>query len=249
MNAIEAALGDRFESLAPALRAYFTSLAPPVRSFRGVMTRVWRRGGIALLAAPILRLSAWDEVLFTETGQHVPFELTMHQQRGPTAGQARHMGSEATSDLTLIREYAFPTGPVRSFALVTFDSKARQLLDRLGRHGRLEVELHPTIEADGSLLLRSGRQWLRLSPGVRIRIPALLAGHAVVREWQEPSGAIGISVVVSNPILGPFFGYEGSFTETTASNERERSDSNEKCPSMGAASNAQPVPATAGGAV
>ncbi len=80
---------------------------------------------------------------------------------------------------------------------------------RLSKLRHLEVELHPRVEG-GAICLTSGRQWMRLGR-LRMPLPRWLAGQARVCEWEEPDGTFGIRVVIHNPILGDFFGYEGSF--------------------------------------
>jgi hypothetical protein len=34
-----------------------------------------------------------------------------------------------------------------------------------------------------------------------------------VREWAASDGKLEINVVLENPLVGPFFGYEGNFSE------------------------------------
>jgi hypothetical protein len=60
----------------------------------------------------------------------------------------------------------------------------------------------------GELHTVSGRQWLHLG-SLRVRIPSLLAGRAVLREWQREDGALGTTLTIHNPLLGHFVGWRG----------------------------------------
>jgi hypothetical protein len=64
------------------------------------------------------------------------------------------------------------------------------------------------------MCLRSGEQ--RLYEGrLAFRIPAIFSGVASVREWwDQDTQRFGIEVHVANKLLGPLFGYRGSFTVT-----------------------------------
>ena len=44
-------------------------------------------------------------------------------------------------------------------------------------------------------------------------------GRAQVREWEGPEGTFEVSVTISNPLLGEFFGYEGFFTPADAGDD------------------------------
>lgn len=210
MNALEAALGPEVEMLAPAVREHFSSCKRP-RHYRGTMSRVWRRrGGLARLAAPAFRLAGMAELLFPETGEDVPFELTQHDEP-PDAGPA------ATQ---FLRTFHFPRRSRRFPARLTFDPATRRLCDRLGRGGRLEVEMLAVVRG-GTLQITTGHQWLRLGRRVRVPVPSWLAGHASVTEWQEAE-ALRIRLVVRNPLLGELFGFEGTFREMPADETSSR---------------------------
>src|SRR5690606_30975335 len=64
----------------------------------------------------------------------------------------------------------------------------------------------------GGLVIRSGPLRFREGP-LDVGVPAALGGTAEVRErYDERTGRFRISVRVGNPLLGPVFGYQGSFT-------------------------------------
>jgi hypothetical protein len=197
--ALHPALAAAREALSPRLREHF--LQPPgTRRYRGVMRRVWLRGGWqGLLCRPMLWLAGRSNKLFGQTGIDVPFEME-HTVAALPDGRAT---------MTFERVLHFPHGTRRFSALWVFDPERGAIVDRLGRRGHLEVELHPQVE-DGAMLVRSGRQWFCLGP-LRLPRPAWLCGHAEVREWEAADGTLEVRVTIRNPLLGAFFGYEGSF--------------------------------------
>ena len=74
--------------------------------------------------------------------------------------------------------------------------------------------MHASVD-DGAVVVESGRQWLRLG-GWRIPIPRCLRGNAHAREWQISNDTLGVCVTISNPLIGEFFGYEGTFSQVSA---------------------------------
>ena len=86
------------------------------------------------------------------------------------------------------------------------------VVDFLGTHQHLAVDLQVSVDATGGLQIRSGEQ--RLTEGfVRCRVPATLSGTATLHEWYDEAAArFRIDVRVTNRRFGPIFGYTGSFT-------------------------------------
>ncbi len=194
-----AALGSAIEEASPKVREHFVQPSG-IRRYRGVMRRVWRRAGwrgrVALIS---LRIGTWTDAVFAETGMNVPFELE---------NIVNHL-FDGRATMTWSRIFHFPQGTKRFHALMVFDPERGVLVDWLGESGHLEVELHPQVQ-DRAIVVRSGRQWLLFGP-IRVPIPRLISGHARIHEWQQEDGSLGICVTLWNPLLGEFFGYEGSF--------------------------------------
>ncbi|HMB55427.1 MAG TPA: DUF4166 domain-containing protein, partial [Thermoanaerobaculia bacterium] len=94
-------------------------------------------------------------------------------------------------------------------AVMRIHDDGRCLVDWIGGLGLLQVELSPQV-VDGTILVTSRREWVRLGP-LKIPIPGWFQGRPQVREWQEPDGTLNIRVEIRNPILGQFFGHEGSY--------------------------------------
>jgi hypothetical protein len=199
------ALGAACESLPPRLREHF--LQPPgTRRYRGTMRRVWRRGGWqGTIIRPMLWLASFSDKLLAQTGADVPFEME-HTVAVLPDGRAT---------MTFDRWFRFPRRTRRFSALWVLDAERTRVLDLIGRDRRLEVELDLKVE-EGAAVVRSGRQWVRIGP-LRLPRPGWLSGHAEVREWERPDGALEVRVTIRNPLLGAFFGYEGSFARVEES--------------------------------
>jgi len=96
--------------------------------------------------------------------------------------------------------------PVRGVGSLRWDASRGVLIDSIGHHKWLEVELLPSTE-EGAVMMTSRRQWLQIA-GVRLRLPRLLFGSADTREWEEPDGRLGLSLTLRHPLLGAYAGYE-----------------------------------------
>jgi hypothetical protein len=101
----------------------------------------------------------------------------------------------------------------RAFDATMIYSESRgMIIDYLGTHQHLAVDIHCSVDDDGALCIRSGEQRFYEGP-VAFRFPLLFSGVANVREWwDEAASLFRIDVNVSNRIFGPLFGYRGSFS-------------------------------------
>lgn len=197
----QAELGVAIESAAPLVQKHFLQCGG-TRRYSGTMTRVWRcKGWKGTVVRPFLWLASLSNTLFAETGVNVPFEL-----ENRVTAQA-----DGGATMSWMRTFRFPNRTRHFSASMGYDPDRRAIVDWLGRASHLEVELHASID-DGTVVVESGRQWLHLG-GWRIAIPSSLRGNARVREWQVSNDTLGICVTISNPLIGKFFGYEGTFSE------------------------------------
>lgn len=185
------ALGSDFGRLAPAVRGHLGQ--PAGRSLlSGSVRRAWRRGGpLGWFLARALRL---------DFGAIAP-------------ASAFEVRNELLAGNAMLWRRTLRTGraTVDAFGVVRWDARHRALVDSLGKHEAIEVELVPAVEGD-ALALASRRQWLRVL-GLRIRLPRALFGSARVREWEEPLGRIALSLTLSHAWLGEYAGYEAAFEE------------------------------------
>jgi hypothetical protein len=91
-----------------------------------------------------------------------------------------------------------------------YSQRTRRVVDYLGTHQHLAVDLDLRVDEEGGLRIRSCAQ--RLYEGrLALRIPWLLLAEATVHEWFD-GGRFRIEVDVRHPRFGPLFGYRGSFT-------------------------------------
>lgn len=166
----------------------------------GVMQRVWR-GSPAL--TPCLRLGATRNLLFPETGTDVPFTIENYAYRDG-------FGRET---LTFVRTFELRPGRRRRFdATMVFSPERGRVVDYLGTHQHVAADLDLHVDRDGALVIRSGG--FRFYEGrVGVRLPRALAADALVREsYDDAAGCFRIHVEVRNAVVGPVFGYDGSFT-------------------------------------
>src|SRR5262245_3062324 len=193
---------------APLVRAHFAPAAG-IQRYEGVMSRVWRVEGVRRwLTAAFLWVGSSMDTLFPETGVDVPFTIVNRLIRS----------ADGTTRMTFERTFHFPRVVRRFDATMFYDSEGDAVLDILGPRRHLLIELVPAIEdADGGITIRSRRQWLTpFGLPLRIRLPGFLIADATIRQWQASDASLGISVIISNRLLGPFFGYVGEFRRAAA---------------------------------
>jgi hypothetical protein len=86
------------------------------------------------------------------------------------------------------------------------------IVDYLGTHQHLAVDLRCWFDDDGAMCLRSGDQRFYEGP-IAFRFPLVFSGVASVKEWwDEAAERFRVEVHVANKVLGPLFGYRGFFT-------------------------------------
>lgn len=85
------------------------------------------------------------------------------------------------------------------------------IVDYLGTHQHLAVDLELAVDERGGVRIRSGAQ--RFYEGrVAFTFPAFFSGEANVCEWYDDrAGRFCIDVRVTNKRWGPLFGYSGTF--------------------------------------
>ena len=149
---------------------------------------------------PFLQLGRFRNILVPETGEDVPFTIENFPYRDP-------FGRET---VTFVRHFRMPSAVRRFDATMILGSDGR-IIDYLGSHQHLAVDLELTAEPDGSLLLRSGAQRFFEGP-LAFRFPMLFSGTAELREsFDDDAGVFRIRLEVRNRAFGFLFGYEGEF--------------------------------------
>ena len=107
----------------------------------------------------------------------------------------------------------FETAHPRRFdAYMIYSRERRCIVDYLGTHQHLAVDLALSADARGGLCLHSGKQ--RFYEGFfAFSFPMIFSGVADVCEWFDDTDQnFHIDVNVHNDIWGPLFGYTGSFS-------------------------------------
>jgi hypothetical protein len=196
----EEALGPDFARLSPMMQKRFSvGLDSGFACVgKGVMSRI-RRG--PWWAVPFLYIGKLRNILVPDVGENVPFTIENYPYLDP-------FGRET---VTFVREYRLRKKPSRFDAtMILHDGR---VVDYLGTHQHLAVDLDLSVDDDGSLRLTSGAQRFYEGPLVGFRFPMVLSGRARLHEsYDDSAGVYRIRMEVHNPVFGFLFGYEGEFT-------------------------------------
>jgi Domain of unknown function (DUF4166) len=195
----EQALGEKFNLLHPRIqeRFGFSSRDNTACIGNGTMDEIWHG---PFYTIPFLYVGSWRRIMFPEQGKSIPFTIKNY------AYVDRH-GRET---VTWIR--TFETAASRRFdAYMIFSLQRNCIVDYLGTHQHLAVDIDLSVDERGGLRLRSGPQ--RFYEGsIGFNFPMIFSGIADVCEWYEESDQLfHIQVDVKNRVWGPLFGYRGSF--------------------------------------
>jgi hypothetical protein len=192
-------LGADFNRLHPLIqrRFGFASSDGIASIGAGIMDEIWKG---RFYTEPFLYAGACRRILFPETGREIPFTIENY-------AFIDQFGRETVSWIR-----TFESRRTRRFDAYMVYSEARgRIVDYLGSHEHLAVDINLSVDDEGGLRLRSGAQ--RFYEGmIGFKFPILFSGIADVREWYDDrAGCFRIVVDVRNRIWGPLFGYRGSF--------------------------------------
>lgn len=193
------ALGADFGRLHPMIQRRF-GLSSETRTAcigTGVMDNLWHG---RLFTLPFLYLGAWRRIMFPERGQHVPFTIENYA----------YVDAFGRETVTWIR--TFDTTRRRRFdAYMIYSDQRGCIVDYLGTHQHLAVDLELSVDERGGMRIRSGAQRFYEGP-IAFTFPSLFSGEANVCEWYDERAArFCIDVRVANRRWGPLFGYNGTF--------------------------------------
>jgi hypothetical protein len=194
------ALGADFDRLHPRLqqRFGFSSVDQRACVGSGIMQEI-RLGPVYL--RPFLRLGATRNILLPRTGQQVPFTIENYA----------YLDTFGRETVSFVRTFELPPRRHRFDATMVFDHRRGIIVDYLGTHQHLAVDLHPRVDAHGGLHLRSGRTRFREGPA-DVGLPEFVTGVTQVHEWfDDAAGLFHIQVRVTHRWCGLLFGYRGSF--------------------------------------
>lgn len=195
----ERVLGEKFKLLHPRIqeRFGFKSSDRVACIGTGVMEKVWHG---ALYTMPFLYLGSWRRIMFPEQGKAIPFTIKNYAYRDQYDRET----------VTWIR--TFETSVTRRFdAYMILSERRNCIVDYLGTHQHLAVDIELSVDERGGLRLRSGMQRFYEGP-LGFAFPLLFSGVADVCEsYDDRDKRFHIEVNVRNRVWGPLFGYKGSF--------------------------------------
>jgi hypothetical protein len=194
------ALGADFEHLHPQIqqRFGFSSQDKIAAIGRGMMEEIWHGPFYTL---PFLYVGTWRNIMFPQGGRNIPFTIENY-------AYIDRFGRET---VTWLRKFHFPQGLRRFDATMIYSEQRQRLVDYLGTHQHLAVDIQLSVDPNGGLRLRSAEQ--RFYEGaIAFPFPLFFSGVADVCEWyDEASQKFRIEVRVSNRFWGDLFGYRGAF--------------------------------------
>jgi hypothetical protein len=193
------ALGNDFDRLHPLIqrRFGFSSSDGVAAIGQGVIDRLWHGLPYTL---PFLYVGSWRRIMFPEFGRNVPFTIENYAYCDPLRRET----------VTWLR--TFTTRRVRRFdAYMIYSEQRGRIVDYLGTHEHLAVDLELAVDERGGMHLRSAEQ--RFYEGrIGFRFPLFFSGVADVHEWYDDAAQkFRIEVRVTNPRWGALFGYSGQF--------------------------------------
>ena len=193
------ALGADFARLHPCIQERFSLHSQSGYAFRGtgVMETLWHGPAYTL---PFLYIGTWRSIMFPEAGAQVPFTIENYAYVDP-------LGRE-----TVTWARTFHARRTRRFdAYMIWSQQRNCIVDYLGTHQHLAVDLDIGVAENGGIRIRSTEQRFYEGP-IAFRFPLLFSGVAEVCEWYDDAAeCFRIRVHVSNTRWGKLFGYTGSF--------------------------------------
>jgi hypothetical protein len=195
----ERVLGSDFTRLHPEIqrRFGFSSADKVVAIGTGVMEEIWH-GPVYTL--PFLYIGSWRSIMFPESGRDIPFQITNYA----------FVDSFGRETVTWIRTFRTKR-PRRFDAYMIYSEQRGRIVDYLGTHQHLAVDIDLKVAPNGGIALRSGAQRFYEGP-IDFHFPMLFSGVANVCEWYDESDdCFRIEVDVQNRRWGPLFGYKGRF--------------------------------------
>jgi hypothetical protein len=193
------ALGEKFKLLHPKIqqRFGFSSVDNLASIGTGVMETVWHG---PLYTMPFLYLGSWRHIMFPEQGRNIPFTIKNYA----------YLDDYGRETVTWLR--TFRGSVSRRFdAYMVYSERRGLIVDYLGTHQHLPVDINLSVDDRGGLRLRSGAQRFYEGP-IAFSFPLIFSGVAEVCEWYDDSmSQFRIEVSVCNKLWGPLFGYRGAF--------------------------------------
>ncbi|QYI95877.1 DUF4166 domain-containing protein [Curtobacterium flaccumfaciens pv. flaccumfaciens] len=199
---------DVLARLHPRLRTYFGEIRPGhVGRGEGVFDVV---GTPRRWLWPVLAVFARDSVMFPVWERDVPFTV---ENRPARVRRGSGVSLEARVAVRAHRTFRFRSGSRTMVDAITAEPDG--LVDHLGRHGRVSARLRAEVDVDGpdagALRLVSTRVTFR-ALGRDLRLPAALSPRVTLTErFDDEADLQRVSLVLTAPVLGTLYRYEGAF--------------------------------------
>lgn len=198
---------DVLARLHPRLRTYFGPIPPGhVGRGEGIFTVV---GTPRRWLWPVLAWFARDGVMFPVWERDVPFTV----ENRPARVRRGSTGLEAQVAVRAHRTFRFRSGARTMVDAITAEPDG--LVDHLGRRGRVSALLRTEVDGTGpdagALRLVSTRVTFR-ALGREVRLPAVIAPRVtLVERFDDEADRQRVSLVLSAPVVGTLYRYEGAF--------------------------------------
>lgn len=199
-SVFQAALGAEFHRLHPMMQRRFGVGLDAAEACigRGVMTSI-RRG--PWWTVPFLQIGRLRNILVPDVGDDVPFTIENYPYRD----------AHGRETVTFVRTYTTRPGRTARFD-ATMVLVGGRVLDYLGSHQHLAVDLDLVVDDRGGLVLTSDAQRFYEGP-IAFRFPMLFSGRATLHEyWSDEDESFHVDLEVRSALFGFLFGYRGSFT-------------------------------------
>ena len=196
----QTALGPDFEKLHPQIqkRFGFSSQSNTASVGTGTMDRVWHGKWYTL---PFLWLGTWRNIMFPSSGKNIPFTIQNYA----------YLDSFGRETVTWVRTFFFKKRPRRFDATMIYSQKRQRVVDYLGTHQHLAVDINVGVDPNGGIRIRSGAQRFYEGP-IAFVFPKLFTGSAEVGEcYDDSEQKFKIDIEVKNEFWAPCFGYSGTF--------------------------------------
>ncbi|NII42443.1 hypothetical protein E9228_003112 [Curtobacterium flaccumfaciens] len=199
-SVFQEALGADFDRLHPMMQRRFGVGLDAAEACVGHGTMQSIRRG-PWWTVPFLQIGRLRNILVPDVGEDVPFTIENYPYRDV-------LGRET---VTFVRTYSVRSGRTARFdaTMVLVDGR---VLDYLGSHQHLAVDLDLAVDERGGLVLTSDAQRFHEGP-LSFRFPMLFSGRATLHEWwSDEDQSFHVDLEVLNRLFGFLFGYRGSFT-------------------------------------
>ena len=179
---------------------YIVSADTPYRVIlEGTMDRIWHRPAWLW---PFFWLLIWIDLLFPETGTHIPATMNVTGRRAANGHDYQ----------TWDRTFVFP--PLRRFnAIMVYDPTQDCVVERLGPGHLLQMAWTIRFLAPASIEIMTTSCTVRVGRQ-RFHLPDFLypSVRAVQTALLDRPDTIHIDLVMTHAWLGPIFGYNGKFS-------------------------------------